>query len=365
MHFKITKKALIGPLARAASLAGSATGSVPVLSELLLTVNFGELTIIGGNGETYLKSVITDFEEIKTGSCCVPAKKLQEIVAKMGDVIEITSNSTQTTIISNKSRITLSGIDWDMYPELPEHDGESVTVMGSDFKAAIKKTAFAVAENASTPVLEGIKLSTIGVGKISAMACDRHRLAHTVFGETSNDERLTAVVKGRSLSDLEKMIDSTDEISLTFGDSYFFCKTNDFTFYSRIIDGTYPDTYKLIPSKFTTETKLNATDFRNALERSLVVAKGQKTKIVSLTITEQESVLKATTEGDTAIEELETKTTGEPIKINFNAEYVVQALKTITETNCTLHFTGPMAPFILRGEGNTNDTQLVLPYRSH
>ena len=189
----------------------------------------------------------------ETGSIVLQARVFNEIVRKLptNDVeIEVT-NQFQTHIRSGKSEFNLIGLDASEYPLLPEIEEERQFFIPSDLlKSIIKETVFAVSTSESRPVLTGVNWQ-VKEGELHCVATDSHRLAKrkTAIKDLPNEE-YSIVIPGKSLNELNKILEeTTSEVAIVMTQQQILFKTGDVLFYSRLLEGNYPDTSRLIPSE--------------------------------------------------------------------------------------------------------------------
>ena len=138
-------------------------------------------------------------------------------------------------------------------------------------------------------------------------------------------------------------------------------------FYSRILEGTYPDTSKLIPQTFQTELTINTKHLTESIDRAYLLSREDKTNIVKMIMNEDKTIeiSSSSSELGKVTEIIETThLTGDLLKISFNSKYMLEALKVLDSENIKLGFTGAMSPIIIQPEDGINLLQLILPYRT-
>ncbi|GAY77230.1 DNA polymerase III beta subunit [Sporolactobacillus inulinus] len=152
-------------------------------------------------------------------------------------------------------------------------------------KDMIKQTVYAVSVTETRPVLTGVKWM-INDGKLSCVATDSHRLAQRSVsvenGEASGAHIL--VIPGSSLNELSKILDDDDEqlVDIVMTANQILFKSNNVQFYSRLLDGNYPDTSRLIPTESKTTIDLATKDLYRAIERASLLAKEERNNVVKL-----------------------------------------------------------------------------------
>jgi DNA polymerase-3 subunit beta len=138
-------------------------------------------------------------------------------------------------------------------------------------------------------------------------------------------------------------------------------------FYTRILDGTYPDTSKIIPQTFKTELVLDTKKVMDAIDRAYLMSREEKTNIVRLMTLEDGTIeiSSSSTELGRVTEQLEpAEFNGEPLRIAFNSKYMLDVLKVIDSEQLFIGFTGAMSPIIIRPMDHAYSMYVILPYRT-
>lgn len=361
------------------SKAISSRSTLPILSGIKIDANFSGVTLTASDTDISIKSFIPmedNGREIihleQKGSVVLPAKFLGEIIRKLpSDTIQIeVTQLFQTIIRSGSSEIQMVGMDPEEYPLLPDiEERRVITIAGDLLKTMIKQTAFAVSANEATPVLTGV-LWILGEQSLKLIGCDRHRLAQReTYMETDPDARFNnVVISGKTLNELNKILqDGNALVSIVVSDNQVLFKLDRILFYSRILDGTYPDTSKLIPKSFQTEMVLPTKELTEAIDRAYLLSREEKTNIVKLAMIDYNTIEISSSSSELGkVTELLTinDLTGELLKVSFNSKYMLDALKVIDSDKVRIGFTGSMSPIIIRPEDNSPILQLILPYRT-
>lgn len=361
------------------SKAISSKTTIPILTGIKIDAATSGVTLTASDTDISIQSFTpNENEEIaiielhQLGSVVLPAKFFMEIIRKLpSQKIEIeVRDHFQTIIRSGSSEIQIMGLDPEEYPLLPQLEESKMIQIPSDLlKTMIKQTSFAVSTNETTPILTGV-LWHVQDGKLKFIACDRHRLASR---EISLDLDVAQtfhniVISGRTLNELSKILpDQNALIDILVSDNQVLFKINSILFYSRILDGTYPDTSKLIPQSFQTELIVNTKELADAIDRAYLLSREDKTNIVKLIMLEDETIeiSSSSSELGKVTEQLSLQSfKGERLRISFNSKYMLDALKVMDSDYIQIGFTGAMQPIIIKPEDQANILQLILPYRT-
>ena len=262
----------------------------PILTGVKMDVNEKGLTMTGSDSDITICTFIPvekDGEQIirviESGSIILQAKVFSEIVRKLPtNEVTIEVENMQTHIQSGKSEFHLIGSNSDDYPVLPNVKDEYRFSLPSDLmKSIIKETVFAVSQQETRPILTGVHWET-DEEKLVCVATDSHRLARReVTPEMMPESPFSVVIPGKSLQELNKILpDNADFVEIVIADQQILFKTRNVLFYSRLLEGNYPDTSRLIPSEHKTTVQVNGRKLLQAIDRASLLAREDRNNIV-------------------------------------------------------------------------------------
>lgn len=378
MKFEIMRDKLLDGLSDVMK-AISQKVTIPILTGIKIEVTEKGLTMTGSDSDITICTSIPveqDGEQIiqvmESGMIVLQAKFFSEIVRKLptNDVVIEVTEGMHTHIRSGKSEFHLIGSDPYEYPVLPEVSDEHRMSLPSDLiKSVIRETVFAVSQHETRPILTGVHWE-LKDGELVCVATDSHRLAsRKTSPEQVPEQPFSIVIPGKSLQELNKILPDTQEpVEIIFADQQVLFKTRNVLFYSRLLEGNYPDTSRLIPSEYKTSVTVNGKQLLQAIDRASLLAREDRNNIVRFSA-EGGNTLEVSSNSPEVgkVEELieAQEVTGEDLKISFSAKYMMDALKAIDGQNIEVHFTGTMRPFILKATDNDSILQLILPVRTY
>ncbi|RED52698.1 DNA polymerase III subunit beta [Cohnella lupini] len=352
--------------------------TIPILSGIKLDASPAGVTLTASDTDISIQSFIpletsnkTIATVIRSGSVVLTAKFFVEIVKKLPHEevhIEV-GDRFQTLITSGATEIQLVGLDPEEFPVLPTiQEDQVVSIPGDLLRDMIRQTVFAVTTNESTPILTGV-LWNLQEGIYKFVATDRHRLASRSAPVELYDVRFSnIVISGKTLNELAKIVpDQNVMVDIVVAENQVLFKLGNVLFYSRMLDGTYPDTSKIIPQSFKTELVLNTKALSDSIDRAYLLSREEKTNIVRLMTTDNGGIeiSSSSSELGKVTEQLTvTEMRGEPLKIAFNSKYMLDVLKVIDSDELFIGFNGAMSPIIIRPNDHENSLHLILPYRT-
>ena len=354
----------------------SSRATIPILSGIKLNLTETELLLTGSDTDISIEIKIPASEDLtvdSTGSVVLPARFFSEIIRRLpGKEFSLeVKESFQTQIISENSEFTINGLDANNYPRLPEiPDESSFVISGKTFREIINETQFAVATQESRLVLTGVHF-TFSPDKIHAVATDSHRLSSRALTlENGPQTKTDLIIPGKSLLELARIIGETDpEIKVCPGENQVLFEIGNILFYSRLLEGSYPDTERLIPTDSTTTVEFDLMELSSALDRASLLTHAGRNNVVDLTLDTKKQSAKLSGESaeignveeDVNFKKLE----GENLKISFNPDYLRDALKASVTDSVIMDFTQPLRPFTVNPDkADINFVQLITPVRT-
>ncbi|AKO90689.1 DNA polymerase III subunit beta [Priestia filamentosa] len=378
MKFSIQKDYLVQSVQDVMKAISSRT-TIPILTGIKIVVSDEGVTLTGSDSDVSIESFIPKEDEDKhivdvekEGSIVLPARFFSEIVKKLPkETVEIeVQNNFSTVIRSGKAEFNLNGLDAEEYPQLPQIEEENMFSVPTDLiKNMIRQTVFAVSTSETRPILTGVNWK-LEDGELTCIATDSHRLAlRKAKIETTNQEKYSIVIPGKSLNEFSKILDDSSElVDIVITENQVLFKTKHLLFFSRLLDGNYPDTSRLIPDDSKTDVVLNVKEFLQSIDRASLLAREGRNNVVKLS-TMPEGIIEISSnspEIGKVSEEVQSKSVdGEDLKISFSAKYMLDALKALEGSEIKINFTGAMRPFVIRTLDDDSMLQLILPVRTY
>lgn len=375
MRFQIRQSAFLQVVQTVAKAVAVRTPK-PVLTGILLEVTPSTLTATAYDLELGIQDILSANEDNgldvqEPGAIVLPARYLTDVIRKLPEhtlSLEAQANY-MTTIQSGSAEFHLHGIDAAEFPQLPAFlHAQSLQMSGQVLKELIRSTAFAVSALQVRPVLTGIYFEYQGAS-IRVTATDGLRLATCFTTIRAADEpeepvSYSAILPGKSVSELVKLLPEDDEpVTVQFTDSHSMFQVGQTYFYTRLIDGTYPDTKRLIPTTYSTEVVLPGEVLHDAVDRAALIARDRESHMVRLEVRGQTLVVSSSSpEVGNVSEHIDgVATSGTDLTIAFNARYVLDALRALLPGDVRVRFNGPNQPFVLTKANSEENLQLISP----
>ena len=379
MNFTINRSAFISQLNNVLRAISSKT-TIPILTGLKMVVNEDNIVLTGSNSDITIESVINandaenDLTIKATGAIVLPARFFSDIVKKLPDkkvTIEVTSGF-QADITSGSAKFQINGQDAENFPHLPEIEtNKSVTLPNDILKEVIRQTVIAVSKQESRPILAGVHM-TLKDGVLTAVATDSHRLAQrkVVLENIDNNIDFDVIIPGKSMEELSGMIsDVHEDVQMQVTENQVLFIFGNTHFYSRLLEGNYPETSQLIPQTADTTVELEAGTFLSSIERASLLSHESRNDVVKLSLKPSESLVRISGDSPdigTVEEEVVTSALdGNDLEISFNPNYMKDALRSFGQATIKISFTSPLRPFTLvPTEDQENFVHLITPVRT-
>ncbi|RNB55618.1 DNA polymerase III subunit beta [Brevibacillus gelatini] len=379
MHITVQRDKLSNAVSHVSKAVSSRT-TIPILTGIKIKTDDEGITLTASDSDISIEVQIP-LEEAgdwgvtihQPGSIVLPARIFSEIVRKLpSNEIHIQADDRLVTQIrSGQAEFTINGMDASEYPQLPHLEEDKVISVPCDLlKAMIRQTVFGVSTSEMRPILTGIMWS-LEQGKLRFVATDSHRLAsRTAMVECPEDLSFhNVVVPGKSCNELMKILDDDQNLAdIVVADNQILVKSKHILFYSRLLEGTYPDTTRIIPQGSKTEITVSTKEFLQSIERASLLSREGKSNVVKLVTLSDGSVeitSNAPEIGKVTDILMPKALNGEELKISFNAKYMIDALRAIDSTEIKASFTGPMSPFVIRPTDHDWMLHLILPVRTY
>lgn len=378
MKFIIQRDTLISSVQDVMKAVSPRT-AIPILTGIKLVAKQHGITLTGSDSDISIESYIPAesdgivyVEDIEEGSIVLQARYFPDIIRKLPEkTVEIhVDDQLKVTIRSGNAEYNLNGLDAEEYPQLPQVNTDDSFDMPIDLlKGMIKQTVFAVSTMETRPILTGVNIS-LENGELHFTATDSHRLASRklpISGTSLSFSNI--VVPGKSLNELHKILNDNEEtVEVSVTNNQILFRTKHLNFLSRLLDGTYPETSRLIPDQSKTTIKAHTKNLIHTIDRASLLAREESGNIVRLA-TKGGELLEITSnspEIGQVTEDLNVHAIdGEELKISFNSKYMLDALRAIDAEDVRIEFTGAMRPFIIRPENGEAILQLILPVRTY
>ncbi|MFA7075897.1 MAG: DNA polymerase III subunit beta [Candidatus Izemoplasmatales bacterium] len=373
MNFSIQTDILLNSLLISQKALSTKTPA-PYLQGIKLEVYENELILLTSNSDISIKLSVKD-ESLNvegTGEILIPGRVFVDFIRKLDKgIVEFSVvDNNVLKIHSHNTDLSLNLLNVEDYPDISFHLKDLPIKLDSKImKAVIRQTTFAASSVENRPILTGVNIK-VEDDKLIAIATDSFRLSQKKIDIQKNYENMNVVIPSKSLDELSKVLElDLDEILIHLNSKSIVFEYGNILFQSRLLEGNFPETSRLIPNEFPIVLKFRLDDLAIAVERaSLLSVKDNYNSIVKLSLktNNEVEITSNSPEIGKVIEEIDPieKIAIAPIKIAFSSKYFLDALKTFNSSEVLVKFTGEIRPFIIESLDEPGLIQLILPVRT-
>ena len=337
---------------------------------IYMTTKNGQVELQGNDFELGIRLTI-DGDIKEPGTLVVGSRYFQELIRKLpGETIELykPEDGNSLTITSGSSEfnlITLHPDDFSLVEQI--HDQDHVNIDSFAMKELIDLTNYAAATDEDRPVFTGALLE-IKENEVTMVATDTHRMA---VKKITIDEPATtpmrAIIPTKTLAEVSRLLptDNPAMINIIWNRTQIVFNFESIYIISRLIEGTYPEYEKVIPSQFDSSAVIDRREFAGAVDRVSLLAKDISYNVIRYDWAESNVKLSTqNTEIGMAKEDVAVEFKGTPFTISFNGRYISDILRHSTGDNIHL-FLKQNGPVVIRQDNNPNYTYVVTPVRTN
>ncbi|XIF19362.1 MAG: DNA polymerase III subunit beta [Acetilactobacillus jinshanensis] len=349
MKFSIKRANFIDGINKVSRAISNKT-TIPILTGIKIDATKKGIVLTGSNADISIQTLISSQNQdnelaiSETGSIVLPARFFSSVVKKLPeDTMSLSvGDDFQTVIKSGNSSFTINGLDASNYPHLPKiNTDKSVKLSGDLFKEIIRQTVVAVSNQESRPILTGVHF-VLKNSQLLAVATDSHRLSQRKVALPNNHASYDVIIPGKSLLELSRMIGQHSDVEMRLSENQVLFIMGNTSFYSRLLEGNYPDTTQLIPKDSSTDVQFNAPALLAAIERASLLSHASRNNVIQMSIKPgQDNVTITGNSPDIGKvkEQLKPKSvTGKDLDISFNPDYMKDALKSLGNTMVNVDF---------------------------
>ena len=374
MRLTIERSNLIRALARTTRVV-ERRNTIPILANVLLRAEEGMLR---------LKATDLDLEVSERapasldseGATTVPAHLLHDIVRKLADGAEVMIRTAEdgngVTVAAGRSNFRLQTLPEADFPDLTAGEfTHAFRMPAAALARLIERTAFAISTEETRYYLNGIYFHVVE-GMLRAVATDGHRLARAEAEAPDGTEGMPGIIVPRkAVGEVQKLLGTaeaggegeTAEVSVELSDAKIRFTVGDVILTSKLIDGTFPDYQRVIPSGNDKALTLDRATFAGAVDRVATVS-SERGRAVKLAIVEDQLTLTVNNpDSGSAEEELPVGYKDDPIEIGFNARYLLDIAGQIDGEEAIFMLNDAGSPTLIRDGGDESALYVLMPMR--
>ena len=371
MKISIERGALLKAVAQAQSVV-ERRNTIPILANVL----------IEAEGDTVqFRATDLDIEVVdkapaqveRAGSTTVSATTLHEIVRKLPDgaLVTLTADTAagRLTVEAGRSNSSLATLPKEDFPVMASSEYDTnFSAPATVLRRLFDKSKFAISTEETRYYLNGVYMHVAdgdGGKVLRCVATDGHRLARIDADLPEGAEGMPGVIVPRkTVGELRKLLEDDDTtIAVSVSETKVRFATPDITLTSKVIDGTFPDYSRVIPTGNTRRLEVDAAEFAQAVDRVATVS-SERSRAVKLQLDEDRLVLSVNApDSGAAEEELAVAYGDEKLEIGFNAKYLLEIASQVDRENAVFMFNSAGDPTLMREGNDQSAVYVVMPMR--
>lgn len=337
--------------------------TMKILECILIDASANEIKLTANDMELGIETCI-DGEIAERGIIALDAKIFSEIVRKLpdSDVVIESDDSFQTKITCEKAKFNISGKSGEDFSYLPYIEKEEpIRISQFTLKDVIRQTIFSIADKDTNKTMTG-ELFEISEDRLRVVALDGHRVSVRNISLQESYDHEKVIVPGKTLQEISKILtgEVEDMVDIYLADNHILFEFDRTKVVSRLIEGEYFRIEHMLSSDYNTKVTINKRELLNCIDRAtLLIREGDKKPII-MDIEDDHLTLKINSSFGSMNEEIEISKEGEDLKIGFNPNFFIDALRVIDDEEVTLYMMNAKAPCFVRDETDSY-IYLILP----
>jgi DNA polymerase III subunit beta len=346
--------------------------TIPILANVLIEAADGKLA---------LKSTDLDLEAseqvaadvAQNGATTVPAHMIYDIARKLPDgaqaSLETTGDAGQLVLRSGRSRFTLQALPASDFPDLTSGEfSHRFSLPAAELKRLIENTQFAISTEETRYYLNGIYLHTVDVGgapMLRAVATDGHRLARVETAAPEGSVGMPGIIAPRkAVNEVQKLLeDLTQDVAIEISTAKARFQFGDVVLTTKLIDGTFPDYARVIPTGNDKLLIVDRDPFKNAVDRVATLS-SERGRAIKLAIADGKVTLSVNNpDSGSASEEIEAEYDSAPIDIGFNARYLLDIVGQLSSDTASIRLADPGSPTLIQDREGAPALFVLMPLR--
>lgn len=347
---------------------------IPVLSHVLFRATKTGVILLATNLETGIKYVISSKVE-EGGEISIPAKVILEYVSMLpaGKII-LSSAETTLSVKCGDFEANIDGMGASEFPKLPDFPKQGLLGFSKkDFSRAMALICFAAATDEGRPVLTGVKTS-IKDGEVVFAATDGYRLSVLRLkipkGKTKIEREESMVIPARSLLEVSRIVNETEEkgellFALTEEKNQAIFAVGESELSTRLIEGTFPNFEKIIPSSFKTKVEISTDGLLKAVRATSVFAR-DSANIIKIAVLEKSGEVNVSANAPQVgnnIARVDASVSGQGVEVAFNSRFLIEFLANLNAKTIEFSTEGSLNPGVFKIVGEDDFLHIIMPVR--
>ena len=355
-------QAVVGAVAKKSSL--------PVLGHFLVTGDGERLTVTASDLQVTLTARVEDgLEPHEPFAICLPRRAYDILKAFPEDgKVTLEVEDEKATLKCGRSRFVLQTLPAEDFPQPEEQEALALLPFAaSELRGLLQHVQHGMAHNDTRYYLNGLLLHFSPTNSLLTVAAtDGHRLA--LITQSIDDcplpeaERIVPRAVVGEMLKLLKADDYQTPVSLVVFEKKIGLLAGTTMLVSTVIDGKYPDVWRVIPTSSGTSIKVEREPLLQALRRAKLAIGDLMNLGVRLSFGPEE--VRVSVGGTEPMEDaVAVESVGPDVETGLNCDYLCDALEAIDDDFVRIELTDAQSPVKVTGDSRDEGIHVVMPMR--
>jgi DNA polymerase III subunit beta len=363
---QVDRNLLLTPL-QAVSGVVERRHTLPILSNVLLEVGNGKLSLTATDLEIQVASEAESQETADVQATTVSARKLQDILRSLPEdarvALELQDKRLQ--LKAGRSKFSLQTLPAQDFPKIASAGGNAAEAQlpQRELKRLLALVQYAMAQQDIRYYLNGLLLSLREDG-LSVVATDGHRLALATLALKLDTPKTEVILPRKATLELAKLLADTDDpVNLRVLDNQVAFRFGRINFVTKVVDGKFPDYQKVVPVGYKKRFSIDRLVLQQALQRAAILS-NEKFRGVRWVITgDRLRIICTNSDQEEAEEELEINYGGEALDVGFNVSYLLDVLANVQSSEMECALGDSNSSMLMTIPGNADFKYVIMPMR--
>lgn len=362
MKFRCERDTLSEVLTTTARATSSRSGSPAVYGCLRMELSGNRLTVTGTDLDLTITAVVTVAGD-EDGEALIPAKLAADIVRALDPgAVDLSTEGLEAAISQDRSQFSINLMPVEEFRMTPEPSAPSVVIDAATFAEGLKQVVKAASTDEQRQILTGVLLAAEQDG-LRLVATDSFRLAvRDLPGVAVLDADQRVLVPSRALKEVERLLGSGDELTLTLGERDGVFRVGDVSLSTRLIDDKFPDYRSLIPTSQPNRALVGREELIEAVKRVKLMAKdGEHVRLhLESDTIRLEAVARDVGRAGAAVD---AKYEGVEMTVGFNPDFLIDGLEVAPGDEVSIEVVEALKPALIRSTESSDFVYLLMPVR--
>ncbi|PIR69597.1 MAG: DNA polymerase III subunit beta [Candidatus Niyogibacteria bacterium CG10_big_fil_rev_8_21_14_0_10_46_36] len=343
----------------------SAEENLPLLKGVLLESSENKLYVRSTNLDTGIE-VFVPTKTKRKGSVVVPAKTFSSFLTTLPDErITLDVKNGNLVVTTPSTSTTIKGYSADDFPPFPKlKKTTSIQISNDDLSRDLLSVVIAASSSEIKPEISSVLFSVQKKG-IKFVATDSFRLAEKTI-PFSSDQYYSLLFPFRHVLELIKVVEIfPSSLEILFDSNQAILRGNNFLYFARLRDASFPQYEQIIPTSFATEVTLKKSNFLKAIRGASIFS--GRLREVCFNVYPEDNLFEVVTKNSDIgeyVSQIPAKVTGERLSVNFNYGYIIDGINQISSDDIILRFNGESKPVLIQNPYNASYIYLAMPMKN-